>query len=166
MRKITWLHAILGALVVAAVTVGPVLADLLKELDGSLTGTFTQTLVHVYPPITSVRATVTGPISHLGRSTVELSGLGTVDAGGNPIPIPGTAAATITAADGDQIFTVFHWTANLSVPGIYALQGPFVVVGGTGRFEGATGDGAFGGQMNLVTGRAAGSMEGAISLPE
>ena len=60
----------------------------------------------------------------------------------------------LTAANGDQIIATYSGmllpTAELPV---YSLSGSYTVIGGTGRFEGATGSGTLQGSSNIVTGR-------------
>jgi len=48
---------------------------------------------------------------------------------------------TMTATNGDQIFVVYDLTTPPPDPLVHA-RGPYTIVGGTGHFAGATGDGS------------------------
>ncbi len=71
-----------------------------------------------------------------------------------------------TAANGDTLFThivgVGYPTAEPNVLSIVEEQ---TIVGGTGRFEGATGKFTRRSLSNLVTGLSSGSFSGTISIP-
>lgn len=47
---------------------------------------------------------------------------------------------TITAANGDQLFITAVGTSSMTVPGQVAFVATLTITGGTGRFEGATGE--------------------------
>jgi hypothetical protein len=90
--------------------------------------------------------TGSGTATHLGQWTVQ----GTVhyapDSNG---VLHSSGDATLTAANGDKL--------NFQIDGILdpvagVDQGLFHFVGGTGRFEGATGDANFLVSLNLITG--------------
>ena len=77
-----------------------------------------------------------GFASHLGKSTFEAHTSVTV----NPQPpftVNGTR--TITAANGDQIFTTFTGTSVPVVNGMNGADLQETITGGTGRFENANG---------------------------
>ncbi len=70
---------------------------------------------------------------------------------------------TLTAANRDQVNLVVNLEACPVGPGIYQGSGTYVVTGGTGRFVGATGGGAFSGIGNFNTGTVTCRLEGTIS---
>ncbi|MCU0234091.1 MAG: hypothetical protein MUE90_08705 [Thermoanaerobaculales bacterium] len=74
-----------------------------------------------------------GRISHLGRVTLTTAHCSTLD---------GSAAvageATFTAANGDQLRATFT-AVTVAPPPLIVQEADFVIVGGTGRFEDATG---------------------------
>jgi hypothetical protein len=54
-----------------------------------------------------------------------------------------TEKDTYTAANGDEVLTSATLTiCPTSTPGVFQSSGTFTVIGGTGRFEGASGSGA------------------------
>jgi hypothetical protein len=101
----------------------------------------------------------TGTSTHLGKFTVHY------DIVLNLQTQIGTGTATFVAANGDQLFTENSATVSTTGnPNENRLDETYVVTGGTGRFEGASGQ--FGGirLVNTVTGLSSGSFSGEISL--
>lgn len=88
------------------------------------------------PGLTSL-GSMTGEVSHFGRTTYESSHCSTPD-GQNLL----LGEATLTAANGDEVW--LSYTAELvspfEIPGTLVYLVENVVVGGTGRFEGASGE--------------------------
>jgi hypothetical protein len=79
-----------------------------------------------------------------------------------------TGEATWFAANGDSVVVPFAGTfIPTSTPSLYDNVETFQVVGGTGRFEGATGAGVAGGQFDSSTGTAPAPIPfaGTISSP-
>jgi hypothetical protein len=108
---------------------GPARAGEQVPFKGRTSGVVTVTDVS-FPFVT---ATVVGEgvATHLGRFTLTAQSV--VD-----VSLPGAPAAgswTLTAANGDQLFVTF--VAVGIAPNVG--RGDFTIVGGTGRFEGATG---------------------------
>ena len=70
----------------------------------------------------------------------------------------------LTAANGDQIIATYSGMLlpSAELP-VYSLSGSYTVIGGTGRFEGATGAGTLQGSSNIVTGRGGYTATGFIS---
>jgi hypothetical protein len=87
-----------------------------------VTGSFWQTL-----------SVSEGRMSHLGRMTLTTSHCSTLD---------GSAAvggeATFTAANGDELWATYT-AVTVAPPPLIIQESDFVIVGGTGRFENATG---------------------------
>jgi hypothetical protein len=80
---------------------------------------------------------VSGNMSHFGRSEFHMSHCSTLD--GTQLV---NGAGTLVAANGDELWVTY--TADLispftPPPVVLLYQTDFVVVGGTGRFEGASG---------------------------
>jgi hypothetical protein len=78
----------------------------------------------------------------------------------------GAGTATFVAANGDQLFTYNSGTVTpTGNPNENRIDETYVVTGGTGRFDGASGQ--FGGSrlVNTATGLSSGSFSGEIVLP-
>jgi hypothetical protein len=101
----------------------------------------------------------TGTATHLGKFTVHYNIVLNLQTQ------IGTGTATFVAANGDQLFTDnFASVSPTGNPNENRLDETYVVTGGTGRFESASGQ--FGGirLVNTVTGLSSGSFSGVISL--
>lgn len=87
--------------------------------------------------------------THLGLSTSTASNVA-IDLSGLPI-IAVTFDDTITAANGDELYTSATATIDASTLGVSPLAFSDVetIVGGTGRFDGATGSFSSTGSVNL-----------------
>jgi hypothetical protein len=90
--------------------------------------------------------TGSGTATHLGQWTVTGNVKYTPDENG---VLHSSGEATLTAADGDKLFIQIDGILD-PVAGVD--QGLFHMVGGTGRFEGATGEANFVVSINPVTG--------------
>ncbi|HEY0873867.1 MAG TPA: hypothetical protein VGD94_10375 [Vicinamibacterales bacterium] len=101
-----------------------------------------------------------GRATHLGRTVIE--GPSQVDV----LQGTQTGTSTLTAANGDTIVIAFEGTAEFSGPAAtdpVTFQGTWVVIGGTGRFEGGTGSGTYAGSAAGTVGQFI--LEGTISRP-
>ena len=79
----------------------------------------------------------------------------------------GTATYTLTAADGDTVVVAIS-AHNTNIPGGVMFQGDYIVTGGTGRFDGATGSGFLAGSAFNTgpnTGVGSFTLAGTISSP-
>jgi hypothetical protein len=72
---------------------------------------------------------------------------------------------TLTAANGDQLFVEIHDLTCAVAPGLYHCVGTYTVTGGTGRFEGATGEGDFLGDVNFGASTFKLAFSGTVSQP-
>jgi hypothetical protein len=127
----------------------------------TLKGSFDATETHqVAPPIAYVEATGVGNATHLGLFTYHLQAelfLPTLTA---------TTSATLTAANGDMIFGNGSGQGTLTgMPGIVSIVETYTITGGTGRFEGATGNFTVERLINRATFVSSGTMSGTIVLP-
>jgi hypothetical protein len=89
----------------------------------------------------TVALTADGNASHLGK--INYSGT-VVITSQTPTQIIDDLTETLTAANGDQLTILCHQEANLtSQDGVYeSTNDSWTVIGGTGRFSGATGSGS------------------------
>jgi hypothetical protein len=119
-------------------------------------------------PIFCFTAGGTGQASHMGRAleqraaTFDFSLLRATGCS----PSPGTS--TLTAANGDQVIMSIVGTVCSTGPSTSTLTFAYVVTGGTGRFEEATGSGtgtAHGTTTGPSSGIASIEYNGAISAP-
>ena len=99
----------------------------------------------------------TGEATHFGRYT--LSSDFTVD----DATLTAVGTATWTAANGDQVFTPTTGHAVVVFP-IATITETGTIMGGTGRFAGASGSVVIERSLNLLTLISSGSITGTISL--
>jgi hypothetical protein len=107
----------------------------------------------------------TGIATHMGRSTNAgylVFTAAPVDCAGG---VPSDNHETLTAANGDTLAIVSHDVACPIGPNLYQGSGNWEVLGGTGRFTGATGQGTFVGYADLNQEIFRFQWTGAISAP-
>jgi hypothetical protein len=101
---------------------------------------------------------VSGRVTHLGRFTGEAQVLQNVPDGSY------VGFYTWTAANGDTISGTFEGQLiPTATPGVFDNLETSIVTGGTGRFEGATGNAILTGQIDTVAGSFVYPIDGAIS---
>ena len=98
-----------------------------------------------------------GSATRLGSYTVELSFC--ARAGG----ILDDGLGTFVAADGDQLHFTFAGTSAFAPPFTLSFTSYSVFTGGTGRFDGATGQAVVTGALDVRTGAGDGEWDGTIS---
>jgi hypothetical protein len=164
------LHAFflaIGAAVVPLLMPRPVAADEEVHFRADYTGTFTLTFGTGPDGTNNLDFSGTGKARHLGKSAVE-GHTTTAQDPTNPLCSDiVTDMVVLTAANGYQLWLVNSGEdcLDLSVPGKTFIRGSetFVVVGGTGRFDDATGNGIFS-VVAEVTGSITGGVSGTFEL--
>ena len=108
-----------------------------------------------------VTATGTGEATHLGRYTVSYEVEVDLPTGS------GTGlSAQYVAANGDTLFAEGSGQATpTDDPTVFVVVETFTITGGTGRFDGATGNFTEERRVNIVTGVTSGTISGTIGLP-
>ena len=106
------------------------------------------------PPLIRQTDTGTCQLSHLGRTkyvgVLELDLAARTQRG----------ERTLTAANGDELRFVTVGTSAPSGPGLVSFTATFTIVGGTGRFANATGQGRAEGTANLITSKTSVVLDG------
>jgi hypothetical protein len=127
---------------------------------------------------TPLRADVAATVAATGPTTFQLSGAGDAThlgkfqyAGTVEITdvdthgvITDVLIETLTAANGDTLTLHCDQTARPVAPGVYHGTDQWTVIGGTGRFAGATGSGTGSTDVDLNQGTASKTMSGPIAL--
>jgi hypothetical protein len=136
----------------------PVLAGEQVPFKGSLDGDVTITPLD--PPFVSVDIDAGGNATHLGQFTLDIPHV--VNRAN------GTAEGTyeFTAANGDTLIAEFTGQAMRVAPGVLYIVENATIIGGTGRFAGATGSFTCERLFDTVAGTTIGSFEGTISMPD
>jgi hypothetical protein len=94
-------------------------------------------------PLVHISVTGSGRAQHLGVTTAETS-----DQVHNLITGAASATYTLTGANGDTVVLALDFQGT-SVDGGVTFEGTYIVVGGTGRFAGATGSGSISGSATF-----------------
>lgn len=102
----------------------------------------------VEPPFLHVTVNGHGKATYLGRAAAF-----TDDQLVNPVDGSGTATYTLTGDNGDTLVLalVFPVGGTINVDGGVLFSGSYTITGGTGRFNGASGSGVFGGSALFLT---------------
>lgn len=132
------------------------------SFKGRLEGTFT--FVPDPPPSTfaSVHLDAAGVATHVGRFTLESPHR--VDL--STVPARGAGTFALTAANGDRVTGRSEGLGTPTEnPDVYTIVETYTVIGGTGRFAGASGSFTSERMINLATLVTTGSFEGTISSP-
>ena len=126
-------------------------------LKGSVEATETQ---QGAPPTIHVRLNGSGYATQLGLFTYSLQAVLTVPA------LSATNSATFVAADGSTLRAEGTGQGTLtSTPGVVSIVETLTITGGTGRFEGASGNITIRRLVDRATFTSSGTMEGLIVLP-
>ena len=129
-----------------------------EERQLLLKGSFEATETHEFGSgIMFVDATGVGNATHLGLFTYDLKAA---------VSLPGlsaTASAALIAANGDMIFGdgVGQGTPTAD-PNLVSIVETYTITGGTGRFEGASGNFTVERVLNRATGISSGAINGTI----
>ena len=131
-QRLYWFSVLAAVLAALALSAPAMAAGKPVPFKGRSSGTVTA--VGCDPPAAGIACTHVeggGEATHLGHFTLTAEAVVYVS-------LPGAPAAgswTLTAANGDQLSVTFVATGIDSTHG----RGDFTIVGGTGRFQGATG---------------------------
>jgi hypothetical protein len=155
-------HSFAAYVVLAAVAVlglaSTAAAGKQVPFSGRLDGVVTRTPID--PVFDSVLVDATGNATQLGQFTLAV-----------PHVVNHTNGTAIgsyefTAANGDTLFAVFTGQATpTATPGVLYIVETAIIMGGTGRFAGATGGFVCERLFDRIAGTTTGSFDGAISSP-
>ena len=149
---------VLAALAVLGIA-SPASAGMQVPFKGGLEGSFTSTFNPGPPPTATFDGSGTGHGTHLGAFTYEFPhavNFGTV-------PPTGMGTYTFTAANGDTLVADFIGHSTPVAPGLVFVEEEAVIVDGTGRFEGATGEFTISRLVDQINGTTTGSFDGIIT---
>ena len=103
-----------------------------------------------------------GIATHLGRFTGSGTNCTSFDLATQSVPIY-DGIATFLAADGSTITTHYEGTQQAPVAGVATVEATHTVVGGTGRFAGASGTWPSSGTIDFTTGSSSATLSGWIT---
>jgi hypothetical protein len=135
----------------------PAAGDRELLLKGSVQATETQ---QGAPPKIHVNLNGSGNATQLGLFTYSLQAELTVPA------LSATSSATFIAADGSTLLAEGTGQGTpTGTPGVISIVETMTITGGTGRFEGASGNFTIQRLVNRATFESSGTMDGLIVLP-
>ncbi len=115
---------------------------------------------NVVPPTLFVNATGAGNATQLGLFTISSRAEVTL-----PV-LSSTTSATLIAADGSTLLGKGNGQGTVTAPPfIVSIMENYTIIGGTGRFEGASGSFTVKRVLNRATGISSGTINGIIVLP-
>jgi hypothetical protein len=156
-RDIVAVSVALAVLAVFALA-GLAAAEKQVPFKGNLDGVVTRTPLD--PPFAAVLVEATGTATHLGHFALEIPHVVNI--------VTRTAAGSyqFTAANGDTVYAEFTGQATpTETPGVLYIEETATIVGGTGRFTGATGSFTAERWYDTAAGTTFGDFEGSISSP-
>ena len=151
--------AVLGSVSLAAPAVGGELVPFVGTLEGI-------EVAATPPPIVSIDGAGGGQATQLGRFTYDMQA--TVDLTNTPPnPPQGMGTLTLTAANGDTLVVGFTGVSVPVIPGqLILITEQALIVDGTGRFAGASGEFTITRLKYQADGYTIGSFAGLISTPD
>src|SRR6266404_2910349 len=158
MKRFSSAASLALAVVVVLGLTGPVAAGEQVPFKGSFEGDVTVT--PLAPPFLSVYVEATGNATQLGQFTLDIPHVV------NRANLTAVGTYEFTAANGDTVIAEFTGIATpTAVPGVLYIEETATIIGGTGRFAGATGSFLSERLYDRVAGTTIGSFEGTISSP-
>ena len=151
--------ALLLLIVLASTTLAaPAAGERQLRLKGSLQATETHLIT---PPTMFVDATGSGNATQLGVYMMSFQGQVYL-----PTLFAASESATLEAADGSTIFAEGWGQGTLTAtPGIVSIVETYTITGGTGRFNGATGNFTVERLVDRATLSSTGTVSGTIVIP-
>jgi hypothetical protein len=125
---------------------------------GTLQGSVTVS-TPLAPPLLANLIEGTGHATALGRFTLEIPHVV------NTTTRIATGTYKFTAANGDALYASFTSQATVIAPGVLSAADTATIIGGTGRFDGASGSFTAERVFVMATGAITGSFEGTLSSP-
>ena len=157
MKRFRLAFAVALAVIAVLGRAATVAADEQVPFKGSYAGDVTVTPA---PPSLSVLVEATGNATELGLFTLDIPHLV------NPTDHTASGFYEFTAANGDTVIAKFTGNAMpTAIPGVLYIEEMATIIGGTGRFAGATGSFVSERLYDRVAGTTIGSFEGTISAP-
>lgn len=151
-KKIVFPTMVVLLLVMLATTAFPALAARERRIKGSYWAAETHEVV---PPTLYVDGNGSGNATQLGRYAISFQAEVNLQTRSGPV------SATLTAANGDQLFAEGWGQATpTGQPNRVSIVEEYTITGGTGRFAGATGNFTVERLLNQTTGISSGTLKG------
>lgn len=134
-----------------------------SRVHGTLKGNVTFSPTNIAVGAYTVKVECKGALSHLGRSGVVWEGNLSLDGTLQPKPLAGLGWS-LKSAQGSTLRGTIIWQAHsTNSPGNYTISGTLQTTDGTGRLQGATGQGRITGTINALTRKATLRVDGLLN---
>jgi len=151
----------LVALILLLASSAPAFADSARPMYGQISLTVVQADPRCGPDALTLGFTGVGNATHLGSISGSASNCTEFTLGTDAVDT-WDGIATYVAADGSTLTTAYAGSQQAPVAGVASADTTHTVIGGTGRFVGATGLWTIRGQIDFVSSAFNGSIAGWI----
>jgi hypothetical protein len=156
------IRSIALALMTAALIVAPAAAGDQRPVHGQFTGIGVAADQRCGPGFLTLGFVVTGVTTHLGRLTGSGTNCTEFALGTEAVPI-WDGIITLEAADGSRLTLTYTGEQGQPASGVATFSHIDTIVGGTGRFEGASGEWTINGQIDFADLTVSGTVSGWLS---
>jgi hypothetical protein len=156
------IRSIALALAIAALMVAPAVAGGQRPVHGQFTGFGVAADQRCGPDALTLGFVITGVTSHLGRLTGSGTNCTEFTLGTQAVPI-WDGIVTLEAADGSTLTASYEGSQGAPEAGVATFLHTDTILGGTGRFEGATGAWTIAGVIDLANLTVSGTVSGWLS---
>jgi len=160
MKRVTISIAL--ALTIAGALVLPVAAGAQRPVRGQFFGSAIAVEQRCGPDALTLGFSVTGVTTHIGRLTAVGTNCTEFTLATQAVAI-WDGIVTLEAADGSSLTTSFEGGQGLPANGLASFSHPHTIVGGTGRFEDATGEWTISGLIDFTAFTVSGTVSGWLS---
>lgn len=133
-----------------------------RPVRGEFTGSGVAADQRCGPGSLTLGFVISGVASHLGRLTGSGTNCTEFTLGTEAVPI-WDGMITLEAADGSTLIAIYEGDQGQPVDGVATFLHADTIVGGTGRFEGASGEWTVGGTIDLTDLTISGTVAGWLS---
>jgi len=160
MRRIT--ASIALALILGSALIAPAAAGEQRPFQGRFTGSGIAVAQRCGPAALTLGFAIQGEMTHLGRVTGGGTNCTEFALGTSAVPI-WDGLVTLVAADGSTLLTTYEGGQGAPSAGFATFAHDHVIIGGTGRFAGASGELSVSGLFDLANFTVSGTASGWIS---
>jgi hypothetical protein len=156
------IRSITLAVAVAILTVAPTAAGDQRPVHGQFTGSGVATDQRCGPGSLTLGFAISGVTSHLGRLTGSGTSCTEFALGTEAVSI-WDGMITLEAADGSTLIVIYEGDQGQPIDGVATFLHADTIIGGTGRFEGASGEWTVSGTIDFTDLTVSGTVSGWLS---
>jgi hypothetical protein len=149
-------------LILGSAFIAPAAASEQRPFHGRFTGSGIAVEQRCGPAALTLGFAVAGEMTHLGRVTGGGTNCTEFTLGTEAVPIS-DGIVLLEAADGSTLLTTYEGGQGAPTAGFATFAHEHVIIGGTGRFDGASGELSVSGVFDLANVTVSGTVSGWIS---